>query len=219
MSVNNPGTTPSTSRAALLAALLIGVIAIAAIALYSLLGSGAAPEPTPMVEGVTAVEPPIVPANFTLVDQTGADVSLSDLNGKLTLLFFGYTHCPDFCPTTLDEFKRIRTMLEEDASDVQFVFVSVDGERDTTERMADYLRVRGVDDFVMGLTGSEAEVQAAGQPFGLFFERNGTTTSAEAYLVDHTTQSYLLDRDGQVRVVYSYSVEPDAIVDNIRRYL
>lgn len=177
------------------------------------------PEPTPMIEGVTAVEPPIEPANFTLTDTSGSDLSLSDLHGKLTLLFFGYTHCPDFCPNTLDEFKRIRQMLGEDAEKVQFVFVSVDGARDTVERMSMYLEVRGVDDFVIGLTGDEAAVQAAGAPFGLFFERNQTTASAAAYLVDHTTQSYLLDRDGNLRVVYSYTTPPDVITDNIRQYL
>lgn len=181
--------------------------------------AAATPEPTPMIEGVTAVEPPVVPNDFTLVNQSGEEFGLSDLNGKLTLLFFGYTHCPDFCPNTLDEFKRIRSMLGNQADNVQFVFISVDGTRDTTERMAEYLEVRGVDDFVIGLIGDEAEVQAAGQPFGLFFERNATTTSAAAYLVDHTTQSYLLDREGQVRVIYSYTVGPDVIADNIRRYL
>ena len=212
MTVTTAGTTRNPSRIALLALLAVAALGFAACAT-------ATPEPTPMIEGITAVEPPLVPDNFTLVDQSGADVSLSDLNGKLTLLFFGYTHCPDFCPNTLDEFKRIRILLEDDAADVQFVFISVDGARDTTERMADYLKVRGVEDFVIGLTGDEADVQAAGQPFGLFFERNGTTTSATAYLVDHTTQSYLLDRNGQVRVVYSYTVEPDAIANNIRQYL
>ena len=212
MSAQTQKTNLNTTRVALYALLVVAALVFAACAT-------ATPEPTPMIEGITAVEPPLAPDNFTLVDQSGADVSLSDLNGKLTLLFFGYTHCPDFCPNTLDEFKRIRAMLEDDAAEVQFVFISVDGTRDTAERMADYLDVRGVGEFVIGLTGSEADVQAAGQPFGLFFERNGTTTSATAYLVDHTTQSYLLDRNGQVRVVYSYTVEPDAIANNIRRYL
>jgi protein SCO1/2 len=203
---------PLFQRMTLLMLLTIAVFAFAACA-------AATPEPTPMVEGITAVNPPVVPNDFTLVNQSGEDVNLADLNGKLTLLFFGYTHCPDFCPNTLDEFKRIRTLLGDRASDVQFVFVTVDGTRDTVERMADYLRVRAVDDFVIGLTGSEADVQAAGQPFGLFFERNGTTTTAAAYLVDHTTQSYLLDRSGQVRVIYSYTVGPEAIAENIRQYL
>lgn len=207
------------SRLVLLAMLAVAVIAIAAVGISSLLGAAAVPQPTPQIEGVTAVEPPIVPGNFTLVNTDGADVSLSDLNGKLTLLFFGYTHCPDFCPNTLDEFRRIRTMLGDEAADVQFVFISVDGERDTAERMGAYLDVRGVSDFVVGLTGDAAAVQAIGTPFGLFFERNQTTTSAEAYLVDHSTQSFLLDRDGNLRVVYSYSAPPDVIAAHMRRYL
>lgn len=200
---------------------LINQITVIALVLVALSACAPAPtpEPTPMIEGVTAVEPPIEPVEFTLTDASGADVSLSDLRGKLTLLFFGYTHCPDFCPNTLDEFKRIRQMLGDRADEVQFVFISVDGARDTAERMDMYLEVRGVDDFVIGLTGDEATVQAAGAPFGLFFEHNQTTTSAAAYLVDHTTQSYLLDREGKLRVVYSYTAPPDVISGNIQHYL
>lgn len=193
--------------------LLLVALALAACA------PAATPEPTPQIEGVTAVEPPIELDDFTLVDSSGADFQRSQLDGKLTLLFFGYTHCPDFCPNTLDEFKRIRTMLGDQADEVQFVFVSVDGTRDTPESMADYLQVRGVDDFVRGLTGDEATVAEAGRPVGLFFEHNASTTSATAYLVDHSTQSFLLDRDGNVRVVYSYTAPPDVIADNIRLYL
>ena len=151
--------------------------------------------------------------------QFGEQVALEDLEGKLALMFFGYTHCPDFCPATLDEFKRIREDLGDRAGDVQFVFVSVDGERDTPEVMRDYLAVRGVDDFVLGLTGPEDDVRALGQPLGVFFERNTSSGSAAGYLVDHSTHSFLLDRNGDVRVVYSFTTPPDVIADTIRPYL
>src|SRR5690606_6786217 len=177
------------------------------------------PEPTPQIEGVTAVNPPIELANVTLTNQFGEQVALEDLEGKLALMFFGYTHCPDFCPATLDEFKRIREDLGDRAGDVQFVFVSVDGERDTPEVMRDYLAVRGVDDFVLGLTGPEDDVRALGQPLGVFFERNTSSGSAAGYLVDHSTHSFLLDRNGDVRVVYSFTTPPDVIADTIRPYL
>jgi protein SCO1/2 len=211
-----PTKTHSNRRFILTAVLLVVIVAVAALAFTRLTNT---PAPVEQVEGVTVVEPPIETADFTLTSASGAPLSRNDLEGKLTLLFFGYTHCPDFCPNTLDEFRRIRTMLGDRAEDVQFVFISVDGERDTPERIAEYLDVRGVADFVTGLTGDAPSVQAAGAPFGLFFERNRTTTSAEAYLVDHSTQSFLLGRDGKLRVVFSYSAPPDVIAEAIQRYL
>lgn len=212
-----PAKTNPNRRLILTAVLLVVIVAVAALALMRL--GSTTPPPAQQIEGVTLVEPPIETADFTLTSASGDPLSRNDLEGKLTLLFFGYTHCPDFCPNTLDEFRRIRTLLGDRAAEVQFVFVSVDGERDTPERIAEYLDVRGVGDFVTGLTGDAAAVGAAGAPFGLFFERNRTTTSAEAYLVDHSTQSFLLDRDGNLRVVYSYTTPPDVIADNIQRFL
>lgn len=212
-----PAKTNSNRRLMLTAVLGVIIIAVAALAVVRLTNN--TPAPVEQVEGVTVVEPPIETASFTLTSASGTPLSRNDLEGKLTLLFFGYTHCPDFCPNTLDEFRRIRALLGDRAEEVQFVFVSVDGERDTPERLAEYLQVRGVGDFVTGLTGDDASVQAAGAPFGLFFERNRTTTSAEAYLVDHSTQSFLLGRDGNLRVVFSYTAPPDVITETIQRYL
>ncbi|MFO7321882.1 MAG: SCO family protein [Chloroflexota bacterium] len=216
----HPASTSRRGRAALLVLLFTGIVVIAVVLVFALNGGQAAPpEPTPQIEGVTAVNPPIELANVTLTNQFGEQVALEDLEGKLALMFFGYTHCPDFCPATLDEFKRIREDLGDRAGDVQFVFVSVDGERDTPEVMRDYLAVRGVDDFVLGLTGPEDDVRALGQPLGVFFERNTSSGSAAGYLVDHSTHSFLLDRNGDVRVVYSFTTPPDVIADTIRPYL
>lgn len=219
MSQTGPALASKKGRTALLVLLLLGIAAVAAGVVLSLNGPAAAPEPTPQIEGVTAVTPPIELADFTLTNQSGEPVTLSDLEGKLTLLFFGYTHCPDFCPATLDEFKRIRQQLGDRAGDVRFVFVSVDGERDTPEALADYLEARGVDDFVLGLTGPEENVRTLGQAVGLFFERNASSGSAAAYLVDHSTNSFLLDRSGDVRLVYSFTTPPDVITQTIVPYL
>lgn len=200
---------------------LIALLLAAAAFLFMARFGGALvrPAPTPQIEGVTSVDPPIIMPNFTLTDQAGQPLSLSDLKGKLTLLFFGFTYCPDVCPTTLDTFKRIRRELGDQAQDVQFAFISVDGTRDTPERLSEYLQERGVSDFVTGLTGPEDEVRQIGQPFGLFFEVNPGTAELENYLVDHSTPVYLLDRDGNLRTLYSFGTTPEIIAQNIRLYL
>ena len=219
MSSQAPSAPPSRLPIYVLAGLM--VISMVVIVLFAATRGllTAPPAPTAAVEGVTAINPPIDVPNFTLADESGKDVSLNALNGKLTLLFFGYTNCPDFCPTTLENYKRLRAALGDQADQVQFVFVSVDGTRDTPQVIADYLKTRGVDDFVVGLTGLESRVQEIGKPFGLFFEHSPGATSATNYGVDHSTQMFLLDRQGKLRAVYSFGTEPNVIADNVRLYL
>ncbi len=198
--------------------MIVGVVAIIAFLATKAL-RGTPPPPTALVEGVTAIDPPLNVPDFTLTDEHGSPVSLSSLDGKLTMLFFGYTHCPDFCPTTLETYKRLRSALGDRGDQVQFVFVSVDGTRDTPTVLNDYLKARGVSDFVIGLTGLEAKVQEAGKPFGLFFEHSPGAALATDYGVDHSTQMFLLDRQGKLRAVYSFGTEPQVVADNIKLYL
>lgn len=198
--------------------MVIGVLAILAFVATKGLRTPP-PEPTALIEGVTAINPPVDVPDFTLTDEHNNSISLSKLNGKPTLLFFGYTHCPDFCPTTLVAYQRIRAALGDKGAQLQFVFVSVDGTRDTPQVIEDYLNTRGVSDFVIGLTGLESKVQEVGKPFGLFFEHTPGTTSTTDYGVDHSTQMFLLDQQGKLRAVYSFGTEPQVIADNIKLYL
>lgn len=127
------------------------------------------PEPTAapadsaaLAEGITALDQ--VVSDFTLVNQKGEETRLSDLQGKLIVLSFGYTHCPDVCPITLAQFGRVRNLLGEDAEQVQFVFISVDGTRDTPERLAQYLPVFNADcHIVSGQRNREHRAQRHGQ--------------------------------------------------------
>ncbi len=198
--------------------MVIGVLAILAFVATKALRT-APPEPTALIEGVTSINPPLDVPDFTLTDEHDNPISLSKLNGKATLLFFGYTHCPDFCPTTLETYKRIRAGLGDKGDQLQFVFVSVDGTRDTPQVIEDYLKTRGVSDFVIGLTGLESKVQAAGKPFGLYFEHTPGATSTTDYGVDHSTQMFLLDAQAKLRAVYSFGTEPQVVADNIKLYL
>ncbi len=192
----------------LLAGLLIGAAALAGC------GSGDASGPTPTPLPGTLLDPPKEIGDFTLTDHTGQPFRLSDLRGKVALLFFGYTNCPDICPTTLAEFKRVKALLGKDAARVAFVFVSVDGERDTPEQLAAY--VRAFDPEFIGLTGDDATIRAIARDYGVFYQRVSYEESAAGYLVDHTASTFGVDQEGRLRLVFSYGTDPAAIVARVR---
>jgi len=179
------------------------------------------------------VNPPYQVQDFTLTSHTGEPLSLSDLRGKAVLMFFGYTHCPDICPTTLADYRRVKNALGDDADEVAFVFISVDGARDTPEVLAAYLG--RFDSEFTGLTGDETVLQQIGSEYGLIFQQEtinveheheagyehepGDDLQAENYFVQHTSPSFLIDRDGYLRMVFFYSTKPSAITEGIRELL
>ena len=211
---------PGGGRTALLGLLLIGILLLAIAILLSLRQTLlASPTPTPTAEpaamGITPVDPPIVLADFTLPASTGEDMSLSDLHGSYTMLFFGYTHCPDFCPNTLAEYAQIKEGLGDDAERVQFVFVSVAGERDTPDVLADY--VSRFDPAFVGLQGDAATLEEIGGDYGLSYQLHaGEADESGNYAVDHTTFSYLIDPQGRLRALISYNAERADIVTYIQ---
>ena len=168
-------------------------------------------------DGSTTIDPPRQMPDFTLTNQNGEPTSLSDLRGKYVLITFGYTHCPDVCPLTLNEFRRIRDTLGDLAENVEFVFISVDGQRDTPEAIQQYFETRKLDNFI-GLTGEETDLRKLGMDYGLFFEI-GEYTSQGGYLVDHTAGSYLLDPDGQWIMRYQFGAMPSMIVEDLKGFI
>lgn len=198
--------------------LFFGGLVILALVL-TLAGCGAssgddAPTATPLPG--TVFDPPLEVGDFTLTDHTGQPFSLSDLRGQVVMLFFGYTNCPDVCPTTLAEFKRVKTRLGAAADQVAFVFVSVDGERDTPERLAQY--VQAFDPSFIGLTGDDAAIRQAGRPFGIFYQRV-TYDNPDNYLVDHTASSLVIGPEGLWRIKFSYGSDPAGMATQIQRLL
>lgn len=171
--------------------------------------------PTPM--GGTPIDPPRSVGDFTLTSHTGAPISLSDLRGRPVLLFFGYTYCPDVCPTTLSEFKRVKEQLGDTGSRVAFVFISVDGARDTPERLARY--VTGFDPEFIGMTGPEGQIRAIGADYGIYFEKVEIEGNSDAYLVDHSAATYLIDQEGRLCMIYPFQTAPSAISNDIRQLL
>jgi protein SCO1 len=166
-------------------------------------------------EGGTTLNPPKVLRDFTLTSHTGAPFKLADLRGRPALLFFGYTDCPDICPLTLSEWKRIKAALGKSANQIAFVFVSVDGEHDTPEVVARY--VAGYDPPFIGLTGEEPTVQAVARDFGAYFHDHGNAEPAD--LVDHSSYSFLLNREAQLHTVYRYGVPNETITEDIQQLL
>jgi protein SCO1/2 len=157
-------------------------------------------------DGVTEIDPPRLMPDFTLTDQTGAPLSLRELQGKPTLITFGFTHCPDICPLTLNEFRRIARNLGDDSQRVNFVFISVDGNRDTPQRLQNFFETQRVDEFVIGLTGSPDEVRRSGVDYGLNFVYSEPDATG-AYTVDHSAGMFLLDSDNHWIKRYAFSTD------------
>jgi protein SCO1/2 len=203
--------------------LLIGIVAILALRQGALPAAPIAPTATfaPSVPGVTPIEPPRTVADFTMpAALPGGEVrelSLSELEGKHTLVFFGYTHCPDFCPITLAEFIQIKRALGDQADRVQFLFVSVDGERDTPAAIRAYLD--GFDPTFIGMSGVRETLEPIRPDYGLYYELRTNEGRGENYLVDHSTPSYLIDPQRRLAAIYSYDASAAIIAADIAERL
>jgi protein SCO1/2 len=141
-----------------------------------------------------------------LTDHTGKPRHLEDFRGKAVVLFFGFTHCPDVCPTTLVEVSNALKSLGPDADRVQVLFVTVDPERDTADALKNY--VTAFDPRFLGLRGDLAATQRAAKEFKVYFEKR---KSGDSYSVDHSGQSYVIDPQGRLRLL----VRPDRIGEDL----
>ena len=148
---------------------------------------------------------PDVGGPFRLVNQDGRSVDQTLLNGKWSLVFFGFTYCPDYCPTTLAMLEATKTALGDRADDVQIVFISVDPERDTPGALKDYLSSDGFPEGVIGLTGSPAQVRAAADVYRAVYEKVG---EGDAYAMNHSLTIYLMGPDGQFRSALGHDLGP-----------
>lgn len=146
----------------------------------------------------------------------GSTFELAALKGRIVLVFFGYTSCPDVCPTTLADMKRIKADLGERAEEVDFVFITVDPQRDSPERVQAY--ASGFSEDFIGLSGSEAELEPVWQGYGVF-RKIQESQSAAGYLVDHSARVYLVDKANQLRVTYTYGTPVEDIANDIRYLL
>jgi protein SCO1 len=154
--------------------------------------------------------------DFTLSDVGGARRTLADYRGKVVVLFFGYTHCPDVCPTTMARLAQARRLLGSDADRVQVVFVTLDPERDTPQLLARY--VPAFDPTFVGLTGSSPQIEAVAREFKVFFQKVAGPT-ADSYTLDHSSGSFVFDPKGHVRLFVRDDAPADQIASDLKRLL
>jgi len=136
--------------------------------------------------------------SFSLTDHTGKTRTLDDFRGKVVVVFFGYTQCPDVCPTTLAELKAVKEQLGAEGNRMQVLFVTVDPERDTTKLLADY--VPAFDSSFLGLYGDSAATAKVAKEFRVFYQKVPGKTP-DSYTVDHTAGSYVFDPQGRLRLL------------------
>ena len=161
---------------------------------------------------------PTIGGPFTLVDQTGKTVKNNDLRGRLLLIYFGYTFCPDVCPTALTVMAEALDMLGAKASAITPVFITVDPERDTPQQLAMY--AAHFHPRLVALTGSLEQMAKVAKAYRVYFAKaEEDTADADDYLMDHTSITYLMDRDGTFRLHFSHGTDPETMAKRIREHL
>lgn len=159
----------------------------------------------------------VTPASdFTLNAAAGKQVSLSDYQGKVVLLYFGYTHCPDVCPTTLADLRVAISELGEAANDIQVIMVSVDPERDSPEWLADY--VHRFDDRFLGVTGPLDRITQLATAYDIHFHKHEGSV-ATGYLIDHTAKVLVIDRQGDLRMFFPFGETSEEMAEDIQYML
>jgi protein SCO1/2 len=153
---------------------------------------------------------------YALPDQDGKTRTPADFKGKVTAVFFGYTQCPDVCPTTLAELAQVKKLLGPDGERLQAVFISVDPERDTPEVLKAY--VTSFDPSFVALRGTPEQTAATAKDFKMFFAKSPGKTP-ESYTVDHSTGTYLFDAQGQVRLFERYGAGAETLAADVKALL
>lgn len=153
-----------------------------------------------------------VGGSFQLIDQSGATVDQDVLKGKWSAVFFGFTHCPDICPTTLFELAEAERLLGEQGKGFQTVFISVDPGRDTPKQVAAYLDNDAFPRRLIGLTGSPAQVDAAAKAYHVYYQKQG---EGPDYQVNHASYTYLMNPKGRFACVLPYDLTPEQVAAKI----
>ena len=154
--------------------------------------------------------------DFALNDQDGKPRTLADFKGKAVVVFFGYTHCPDVCPTTLSDMAAAMKALGPDADRVQVIFITLDPERDKPELLKSY--VPSFDPRFIGLSGNPEATATVAKEFKVFYQKV-PGKSADSYTMDHTAASYVFDPQGRVRLFVRHGQGPEPIVHDLKALL
>lgn len=190
------------------AVVLIAAIGVAAVLLWQRFGPRPGPQYGIAINGAAATE------DFRLDSTVGQPISLSDYAGRYTVLYFGYTTCPDICPTTLADLSKAEKLLGDSANRMQVFFVTVDPERDTVDRMRDYLAFFSPS--FVGLNGDVTETERIASQFGVVYEKKFVSGSATDYLMDHTSAVVVLDPERKPLLMFPYGVTAEQMADDLR---
>lgn len=151
---------------------------------------------------------------FSLTDQNGKPITDKDLRGKPFLVFFGFTHCPDICPTTLFDISEVMRKLGPDADKTNALFISVDPERDTPAIVKDYLS--SFDPHLRGVTGDMPAIAAVAKAYRVYYKK--VPTEGSDYTMDHTAIVYLMDKNGDFVAPFNLRRRPEESAENLRHY-
>lgn len=154
--------------------------------------------------------------NFNLTDPGGRKRTLADFHGKVVAVFFGYTHCPDVCPTTLYDFSQAMTLLGKDANKVQVLFVTLDPERDTPQKLAQF--VPAFNPTFLGLYADPAHTAQVAKDYQVYYRKQPVDKLGN-YSIDHSAFTYVYDADGHVRLRMPYGEAPADITSDIRQLI
>lgn len=164
----------------------------------------------------TVINPPLPVTDFTLQTANDKAFRLSEQKGKIVLLFFGYTSCPDVCPVTLATFKQVYDNLGDDSQKVRFVMITADPDRDTPEKVAEYV-MRFNSEFI-GLSGNLSALEPIWKQLGVFVEKQ-ESGSAAGYLVSHTSSVYVLDPNGSLLMTFPYGTTEIDMANDLAQLL
>lgn len=179
--------------------LLVAVLAAAAVLIY---------QKTNQNFNGSVIDPPAPATDFTLTNQNGENISLSEYRGKYVYLFFGYSHCTQQCPATMAILAKVRTLMGAQGSDIQVLMVSTDPVGDTQKSMQEFLG--RFDPTFMGGLGTQDELQSVWKDYGVSVEAGGET---------HSSYTYLIDPNGDLRLTYPYGVTPEELVSDLKQLM
>jgi protein SCO1/2 len=192
-------------------ALGLAVAALAAAAAVGAVALSVRPSPKPATSVSTTASQ--IGGPFALVDLDGKPVTDRDLIGRPTVIYFGFTYCPEVCPTTLASLTQWLKALGRDADKLNLAFITIDPERDTPAQMKRYLKA--FDPRLRGLTGSPSQVEQAAHQYLVFYTK--VDLGRGAYTMDHSTSMYLMDRQGHLADVIAYQEPSNDAIDKLRR--
>lgn len=182
---------------------------LALLGLLAWLGSDIAP----VTKGGESANKALIGGDFSLIDGQGKTITNKDLRGKYLLVYFGFTHCPDICPTSLLLIQNSLNQLGDKGKKVTPIFITLDPERDTPEAVGQYVAHFGLN--IIGLSGSAAQIKQAAEAYKVYYRKVDEQDSAMGYVIDHSGFMYLMDPDGNYVTHFPHTIAEQSLTDGL----